>query len=363
MAFHPFDPFNDLPPLPPKVELETAAILKRALSASRSLAELKGLYATLPDPRLLINTVALQESRDSTAIENIVTTQDELYRALLEAQPSHPAAKEVIRYREAVYAGWEHMQERQGQLTVDGMVRVMQRIKDTQEGIRKTPGTILRNALTGEIVFTPPCCEEVIRRMLDELASFFNDPQEPGGLDPLIKMALIHYQFETIHPFADGNGRTGRALNVLYLVGQNLLPLPALYLSAYIVQYKQDYYRLLRAVTEKGHWEEWILFLLTAVDETARLTIRKIREILELKTRLSQAILELIGGSAGGIVLDLLFTLPYIKVETFVSRGIAHRQTASVYLRKLVEAGVLHAEKHGRTMYYINFHLMEILGG
>lgn len=215
--------------------------------------------------------------------------------------------------------------------------------------------------MTGAVVFTPPCCEDVILQKLGELERFINEKYE-NDLDPLIKMALIHYQFETIHPFADGNGRTGRILNVLYLVQQGLLPLPALYLSAYISEYKQDYYRLLREVTEKENWEGWVLFILTAVEETAILTIRKIRAILELKAELFPLIMEEIGNSNAGVILDLLFTLPYVKIESLVGRDIAHRQTASGYLRKLVDAGVLHAEKRGRTVYYINFRLMEILG-
>ncbi|MBK7410253.1 MAG: Fic family protein [Saprospirales bacterium] len=362
MAFNRAEPYNELPPLPPAINLETGAILKKALTASRTLAELKGLYETLPDPRLLINTVALQESRDSSAIENIVTTQDELYRALLEEQAALSGAKEVIRYREAAYAGWEYMRQQQGLLTLNGIIRVMQRIKETQAGIRQQPGTVLKNAVTGSVVFTPPCCEDVILQKLGNLERFINEPEQ-SDLDPLIKMALIHYQFETIHPFADGNGRTGRILNVLYLVQQGLLPLPALYLSAYIVQYKQDYYRLLREVTEKNNWEEWVLFMLTAVEETAMLTIQKIRAILQLKASLSPLVIAEIGSLNGSAVLDLLFTLPYVKIDTLVNQEIAHRQTASTYLRKLVDAEVLYTEKRGRVTYFVNYRLMEILAG
>jgi Fic family protein len=362
MAFNRLEPFNDLPPLPPEKDLETGVVLKKALAASRSLAELKGLFESLPDPRLLINTVALQESRDSSAIENIVTTQDELYMALLEEGAAKGGAKEVIRYREALYAGWEHMQRHQGVLSVNGMILIMQRIKATGAGIRKQPGTALKNAVTGDVVFTPPCCEDVIIRKLGELERFINEP-ERSGLDPMVKMALIHYQFETIHPFTDGNGRTGRILNVLYLVQQGLLPLPALYLSAYIAQYKQDYYRLLREVTERDDWEDWILFILTAVEETARLTSRKMRAILDLKAELLPILMEEIGVGKAGVLLDLLFTLPYVKIETLVSQGLAHRQTAATYLNKLEAAGLLHAEKRGRKNYFVNTRLMEILGG
>jgi Fic family protein len=294
MAYNRNKPYNDLPDLPPELDADTVnVIIAHALKAARSLAELKGLCETLSEEallNLLINTIVLQESRDSSAIENIVTTQDELYQAAIEEEITNPAAKEVFSYREALYNGMNYMQKHHNLITTNLMVHVVQAIKQNKSGIRKQAGTALKNAITGEIIFTPPCCEDVLRQKLSALEVFIND-SEHYIMDPIIKMAMLHYQFETIHPFNDGNGRAGRILNTLYLVQQNLLPQPVLYLSSYIVNNKQEYYRLLREVTEKNNWHDWILFMTTAVNATANLTLHKIRGILQLKKEMEPKVI------------------------------------------------------------------------
>lgn len=360
MAYHKLVPYNDLPDLPPGGFEESPDILRLLARASRYLGELNGLCSSLPDPQLLINTIVLQESKDSSAIENIVTTQDELYKAAIENEAASIAAKEVLNYREALYAGLGKMQAQQNLLLTNTMVEIAQTIKQNQAGIRNTPGTALKNAVTGEVIYTPPCCEEVIRAKLASLEQFINS-QDNLQWDPLIKMAFIHYQFEAIHPFADGNGRTGRILNALYLVQQNLLSQPVLYLSAYIVQHKQEYYRLLRTVTETHRWENWIMYMLTAMIETAQLTTGKIRQMLLLREQMEKTMKTVLGTSYSHDLLQLLFTLPYLKIDLLVKKDMAHRQTASAWLKKLTDAGLLQPQKIGRTTYYINHNLMELL--
>lgn len=354
--------FNDLPDLPPSGFTESQAILRHLVKASRHLGELNGLCATLPDPRLLINTIVLQESKDSSAIENIVTTQDELYKAAADSETASHAAKEVLSYREALYIGLEKMKAQKNLLMTNTMVEIVQTIKRNKSGIRNTPGTALKNAITGEVIYTPPCCEDLLRQKLTALERFINDP-DISPLDPLIKMALIHYQFESIHPFADGNGRTGRIINALYLVQQELLSQPVLYLSSYIVKYKTEYYQLLRSVTEKENWNDWVLYILTAIIETAQYTTRKIRDMLLLKDFIEEEMKKALGSSFSNDLLLLMFTLPYLKIEILEKKEIAHRQTASTWLKKMADANILHPEKIGRTTYYINYRLMELLSG
>ncbi|MBK0382049.1 Fic family protein [Pedobacter sp. SD-b] len=354
-------PYNALPNLPPKVNLETIEILKASIEANKILAELKGYCQTLPNPNLLLNTLVLQESKESSAIENIVTTQDELYQETLRISENikNAAAKEVIQYREAMYWGLEEMQKN-GLITTNLLVGVMQRLRATDENIRNTPGTKLANPTNNLIVYTPPESEQIIREKLKELEQFMND-DEFSDLDILIKMALVHYQFEAIHPFSDGNGRTGRILNVLYLINQKMIGLPVLYLSYYIIKNKSDYYRLLREVTEKGNWAEWVLFIVKGVGETASLTLKKINAILQLKAASEEKIKKALKASYSRELCDLLFSYPYIKIKILEEYHIAKRQTASDYLRKLEKAGLLEAVKIGKETYYINTGLMEIL--
>nr|MBC7611855.1 Fic family protein [Pseudopedobacter sp.] len=354
-------PYNSLPNLPPKANLESVEILKISIEANKLLAELKGYCQTLPNPNLLLNTIVLQESKESSAIENIVTTQDELYKETLRFSDSikNAAAKEVIQYREAMYWGLQEMQKT-GIITTNLLVGVMQRLRNTDENIRNTPGTKLANPTNQLIVYTPPEGDTIIREKLKELEHFMND-NEFSNLDGLIKMALIHYQFEAIHPFSDGNGRTGRILNVLYLINQNLIGLPVLYLSYYIIQNKADYYRLLREVTEKGIWVDWVKFIVKGVGETAALTLQKINAILQLKTNSEEKIEKALKASYSRELCDLLYSYPYIKIKILEENNIAKRQTASDYLKKLEKAGVLESTKIGKETYYINKGLMAIL--
>lgn len=354
-------PFNALSDLPPLTELETVEILKLTIEANKLLAELKGYCQTLPNPNLLLNTIVLQESKESNAIENIVTTQDELYKATIGIgdQIKNAAAKEVIQYREAMYWGLEQMTMK-GVITTNLLVGVMQRLRRTTDGIRKNPGTKLANPTSQEIVYTPPEGEELIREKLASLEKFIND-DSISGLDPLIKMALIHYQFEAIHPFSDGNGRTGRILNVLYLINKDLIGLPVLYLSYYIIQNKPDYYRLLKEVTENQNWIAWIRFIVKGVGETAQLTLKKINLILQLKKDSEHKMREVLKSAYTRELADLIFSYPYIKIKVLENHNIAKRQTASLYLQKLAEGGILNPLKIGKETYYINYKLMSIL--
>ncbi len=354
-------PYNSLPDLPPKSQLETVEILKLTIEANKLLGELKGYCQTLPNPEMLLNTIVLQESKDSSAIENIVTTQDDLYKATLGFIDgiNNSAAKEVIQYRQALYWGLEQMQKK-GVITTNVLIGIMQTLRNSDENIRRNPGTKLANPNNNSIVYTPPEGESVIRQKMAALEHFINE-QEAANLDPLIKMALIHYQFEAIHPFSDGNGRTGRILNVLYLINQNLISLPVLYLSYYIIQNKSDYYRLLREVTEKGNWAGWVIFILKGVAETAAMTLQKVSAIRELKQQVEIKVRETLKTSFSRELVDLLFSYPYIKIKVLEEQGIAKRQTSSLYLKKLTDAGILAAVPMWKENYYVNQQLINIL--
>ncbi|OIN55507.1 Fic family protein [Arsenicibacter rosenii] len=355
-------PYNELVKLPPLVDLETKEILRATNQANKLLAELKGRCLSLPDPSLLINTIVLQESKDSSAIENIVTTQDELYRAVISPDDiNKPATKEVLQYREALYLGY-HMLNEHDLITTNLLVKVMQRLKATTVGIRNAAGTRLISSKTKDAIYTPPEGEQLIREKLHDLEQYIHD-DHPDDPDPLIKMALIHYQFEAIHPFADGNGRTGRILNVLYLVQKKLLTLPVLYLSSYIINHKDDYYRLLRAVTEEQKWHEWILFMLSAIAETSSLTLQKIEGILRLYHDTLEKVRETLPNTNARDINDLLFSYPYVKIKTLELNGIAKRQTASLYLQQLAQAGVLIPLKYKKEIYYVNYRLMDLITG
>jgi len=360
MSYNRNTPFNDLPHLPPADFTESPEILRHLAKAARYLGELNGLCTSLPDPQLLINTIVLQESKNSSAIENIVTTQDELYKAATEEGTTNHAAKEVLSYKEALYVGLEKMKSQKNLLMTNTMIEIVQTIKQNESGIRNSPGTALKNAINGEVIYTPPCCEDILREKLAALEQFIND-SDSSSLDPLIKMAFIHYQFEAIHPFADGNGRTGRIINALYLVQQELLSQPVLYLSSYIVKYKTEYYQLLRGVTEKNNWHDWVMYMITAMIETAQLTTKKIRSMLLLKDEFENQMKQTLGSSYSFELLQLMFTLPYLKIELLEKKKIAHRQTASVWLKKLSENKILAPQKIGRTTYYVNYKLMELL--
>lgn len=354
-------PYNNLPDLPPKANLETPEIFRLTIQANKLLAELKGYCQTLPNPNLLLNTIILQESKESSAIENIVTTQDELYKATLQLKDpiKNPAAKEVLQYREAMYWGLEQMQKT-GLITTNLLVGVMQKLRATNDNIRKHSGTKLANPGTGSVVYTPPEGESLLREKLAALEKFIND-DELNNLDPLIKMALIHYQFEAIHPFSDGNGRTGRILNVLYLINKDLLGLPVLYLSRFIIQNKPDYYKLLKEVTEQNNWDAWVKFVLQGVGETATMTLSKINAILQTKEAAQPLLKTILKSSYSKELVDLLFSFPYIKIKILEEYGIAKRQTAGEYLKKIEAAGFLTSVKIGKETYFINHQLMNIL--
>lgn len=352
--------FNDLAPLPPPINLESVAVFKAALRANRYLAELKGYCQTLPNPEILLNTVALQESRDSSAIENIVTTQDELYQAILNPFDGLSAnVKEVISYREAMYTGWDQL-KKTGIFNGKLAVRIMQSFKFTDAGFLSAPGTKLNNPLTGQIVYSPPDPQQIADKMA-AWEKYINEATD--NIDPLVVMALMHYQFEAIHPFADGNSRTGRILNVLLLVHNGLLTLPVLYYSRYIIQHKNNYYRNLRLVTEQEAWEPWILYMLSAVEETAVTTLDLIKRMIALKEETLQQIKGLTQKMPAYELNEIIFSYPYVKIRVLEEARIAGRQTASAYLQRLAELNILRPVKLGREVYYVNYRLMDLLTG
>ena len=354
----PDKPYNNLPPLPPAANLDEPAILKAALGANRSLAELKGYCHTLPHPEFLLNTVVLQESRDSSAIENIVTTQDELYQAILHPFDGLPAnTKEVISYKEAVYTGWQHLKAT-GFFNAKLAVKIMQAFKHTGAAYRSVPGVKLKNPSLNKVIYSPPDPQYIVP-MLGQWERYINEATE--HTDPLIVMALMHYQFEAIHPFADGNGRTGRILNVLFLLHNGLLTLPVLYHSKYIIQHKSDYYRNLRLVTEEGTWVPWILYMLSAVQETAETTLTLIKSIIALKEETLEQMRGISQKMPAYELAELIFSYPYIKIKILEEKGIAKRLTASNYLQTLSSLGILKPLKVGREIYYINTKLMQLL--
>ncbi len=337
---------------------DTPAILKRLASASRNLAELKGVAASIPNQSILINTLTLQEAKDSSLIENIVTTHDALYRDDDAGEASTSVAtKEVLRYRQALRIGHAEVQKT-GLLTLNTILGIQATLESNKAGLRKLPGTTLKDG-AGRIIHTPPQDAVRVKALMGELEKFIHD--EPAfEVDPLIKMALIHHQFESIHPFYDGNGRTGRILNVLYLVKEGLLDIPVLYLSRHIVRTKPDYYRLLQEVRENDAWEDWVLYLLTAVEATALETIGTIKGISALLLDTKKRIRSQYRFYSQNL-LNNLFSHPYTKIE-FVQRDLkVSRLTATKYLNALVEGGFLEKLRVGRSNYYINVPLYALL--
>jgi Fic family protein len=354
-------PSYALPSLPPKgVNFEAPALLKALAQAHRHLAELKGCAKSIPNQGILVNTLALQEAKASSEIESYVTTQDELFQADLQlAEWVSPAAKEVARYREALQVGFSQMRAQQGLLTNGNLIAMFQQLKNSSEGFRQRPGTVLKNDQTGETVFVPPQNQAEIALHMQELEGFVNAPDD--DTDPLLKMALIHHQFESIHPFSDGNGRIGRILCVLYLTKTSLLNSPVLYLSRYINQHKSDYYRLLQAVRDEGVWHDWLMFMLQAVSYTSQSTVIMVdgmRELMSLtKQRLRQDLPKLYSQD----LLNNLFRHPYTRIE-FVQRDLGvTRQTAAKYLKQLAAKGVVREHAKGKHIYFINVPLVELL--
>lgn len=357
MAFDPSRPYNDLPPVPPQVDIETRAVLKACIEARVALAELKQAGELIPNQAVLINSIPLLEAQASSEIENIVTTTDRLFQyADDRSGGADPATKEALRYRTALREGFESLSRHP--LTTRTAVEVCQTIKGTDIDIRNTPGTTLMNDATSECIYTPPEGEGLIR---DKLANWERFLHEATEFDPLIRMAIGHYQFEAIHPFADGNGRTGRVLNLLYLVDQGLLDTPVLYLSRAIITNKADYYRLLLGITREGQWEEWILYMLRAVADTARWTTGRIRAIRSLLQDTTEKMRQEAPQIYSRELAELIFEQPYCRIGNLVDAGLAHRQTASTHLKKLCDIGILREEKAGREKLFINPNLLNVL--
>jgi Fic family protein len=348
----------ELPMLPPNLDLETKAVLKQLVKANRALAELKGYADTIPNKHVLINAVMINEAKDSSAIENIITTYDDLYRAMSDASGASSAAKEVVSYRAALWFGYEQVKAREI-LTTNMIVEIQGVIEKNRAGIRRLSGTVLRNEKTGETVYTPPSGEEEIRDLLSNLEKYINEDFE--DIDPLLKLAVIHYQFESIHPFYDGNGRTGRIINVLYLVLKELLDSPILYLSSYIIRNKSAYYKLLQEVRTEENWEQWIIYILTGIEETAEETLQIVKNINTEVEAMSLEIKEKLPKIYSKELIDLLFYEFYTKT-VYIEKGLSvSRKTAVNYLNTLEKEGFLISEKIGKERIYQNKRLYDLI--
>ena len=346
-------------PLPYAEDLETKSILKQLPAAHAALAELKGIVRSIPNQIILLNTLGIQEAKDSSSVENIITTHDDLYKANLDFEVNTtPDVKEVQNYVAAMKRGFELVQN-QGLLTNQTILKIQETLEGNNAGFRKLPGTALKNAQTGEIVYLPPQDPAEIGSLMANLEQFIND-SELSNYDPLVKMAIIHYQFESIHPFYDGNGRTGRIVNILYLVLTGLQKLPILYLSSHIIRNKPDYYRLLQGVRENGDWESWISYMIRGVENTARETILLIEELKVLIAEM-QVVLRTRYKFYSQELLNNLFEHPYTKIEFLIRDLGVSRITAANYLNQLATDGVLRKERLGTGNYYVNERLFELL--
>ena len=351
--------------LPPKTspeDLETRKVLKKLSTSRAALAELKGVSGTIPNQQILIDTLSLQEARDSSAIENIVTTQDELYQSDLDQQTfSNPAAKEVHRYAAALKTGFQEVKN-YGIIRIGLLNRVQAAIESNDAGIRQVPGTVLKNEQTGQVVYTPPQKYEEILSLFENLEAFINE-EIPFDVDPLVKMAIIHYQFESIHPYYDGNGRTGRILNLLYLIKEELLSIPVLYISRYIIRNRTEYYQLLQEVRTDENWEAWIIYMLNAVEKTASQTVKTIRGIRDLMQQYKSRIREEEPKMYSQDLLNNLFRHPYTKIQWLKDDLHISRHTATKYLETLTSMELLEKVKKGRSNYYLNPALLRLLSG
>jgi Fic family protein len=358
MSFDPRQPYNDLPLLPPPGDLETKPVLKQCIAANKALAELKGAGDLIPNQAVLINAIPLQEAKLSSEIENIVTTQDALFQAALdESRVTDPATKEVLRYRTALRRGFKAVQAEPFRLRL--LEELCGTLRNEKVKFRADEDVYIGNPAAKTITYTPPVGAAVMRAKLKNLEQFLLGDDD---LDPLVRMAVAHYQFEAIHPFTDGNGRTGRILNILFLVHAGLLRIPVLYLSRHLIQHKAQYYRLLRTVTERGEWEQWLLFILTGVEETAVWTTGRILAIRDLFDQtLARCRAKLPPKVYSKELVELVFTQPYSKIQFLVDAGIAERQTASEYLQELEKIGILKGEKRGREVLYKHPALLKVL--
>jgi Fic family protein len=354
--WQPDRPYNALPELPPSRDIETKAVLKQCIEARAALAELRQAAELIPNQSVLIGTLPLLEAGASSEIENIITTADQLFQHVNNEEHANAATREALRYGRALFEGFRALSAQP--LTTRTAEIVCSRIKGVEMTVRKLPGTALSNHATKAVVYTPPEGEALLRETLANWERFMHEATE---LDPLIRMAVGHYQFEAIHPFADGNGRTGRVLNSLFLIEQNLLTLPILYLSRYINNNRQDYYRLLLRVTSHADWEAWILYMLRGVEETARWTTAKIAAIRALQDHTTTYVKRALPKIYSHELVELIFELPYCRIGNVIDRGIAKRQTASVYLKQLVSIGVLTEQAVSKEKLFIQPRLMELL--
>jgi Fic family protein len=350
-------PYNDLPLLPPKADIETKQILRKTISAGRALAQLNGTLLNLPNPTLFLDTIYLQEAKASSEVENIITTNDELYKSLVaDRKIENSATKEVLSYKEALWLGLEELKTKPF-ITTNLCVKIVQCIKQNNASVRNTPGTTLSDT-QGEVIYTPPSDEKIIREKLANLEKFINEYET---IDPLIKMAILHYQFEAIHPFSDGNGRTGRILLLLYLKLSGLLNTPAIYLSEYIIKNKVEYYRCLRDVTEKNEWEDYILYMLDMIEETANKGLKTLNKITTTMEKTATEIKNKLPKVYSKDLIEILFRLPYTKRQHLIDENIGNLKTVGNYLIALEENGFLKSEKVGKEKLYINQKLLEIL--
>lgn len=354
--WQPDQPYLSLPTLPPKVDIETKAILKKCITARAALAELKQAAELIPNQAVLINTLPLLEAGASSEIENIVTTTDKLFEHVRNEGQADPATKEALRYSRALFEGYQALN--QYPLNTRTAEEICTQIKGVQMNVRRVSGTALTNNNTGEIIYTPPVGENLLREMLADWERFLHNETE---IDPLIRMAIGHYQFEAIHPFTDGNGRTGRILNNLFLIQEGLLTLPILYLSRYIIQNKADYYHLLLQVTREQAWEAWILYVLKGVEETATWTTAKIAAIKTLSDNTTEYVRKALPKVYSHELVSLIFELPYCRINSLSEAGIAKRQTASQYLNQLVDIGVLIKAPTTKEKLFIHPKLMQLL--
>jgi Fic family protein len=356
-AFDRTIPYNDLPLLPPQSDIENKAVLTKTIKASRALAQLNGAIRNLPNPSLFLDTLHLQEAKASSAIENIITTNDDLYKTVVaEKQHDDLAIKEVISYKEAIWVGIKSLEKRPF-ITTNLCVEIVQCIKQNTAGIRTSVGTTLSN-LKGEVIYTPPTGEQVIRDKMADLEKFINQNNE---LDPLIKMAVSHYQFEAIHPFIDGNGRAGRILLLLHLKMDKLLDIPALFLSEYIIRHKNKYYKCLRNVTEQNNWTDYILYMLDMIEQTSIKGLQRLEVVVKLIDQTTQEIKDKLPKIYSKDLVEVIFNLPYTKRQNLIDVGLGTPKTVGNYLSALEGKGFLKSVKVGKEKLYLNTRLMDIL--
>jgi Fic family protein len=345
--------------LPLKVDLESKEVLKKVVSANKALATLNGVAKIIPNQSILINSLVLQEAKDSSEIENIITTHDEIYKSSVDKTGISQSAKEVQNYRQALLTGYELVKKHKLLLTKH-ILQIQQELEQNRAGVRKQSGTVLKNPQTGEIKHIPPQNHSDILELLSNLESYINN-DELEDFDPLVKMAIIHFQFETIHPFYDGNGRTGRIINILYLVLKELLNLPILYLSRYIIEHKSDYYKLLQEVQKNNDWQSFVMYILNSVEQTSIETIKLIEDIKtlmdETKTKIETELPKIYSKD----LLEIIFSYPYTKIDFLVDRLGVHRDTASKHLKALEKIGVLNSTKLGKSKFFVNMELFNML--